>query len=308
MIPPGASGFEESMAAGSLLPGWQISFSLLDADGIEESTRRRTATYLWAGAVVIAILAVAGLLLWQTFRRQMRLTRLRTDLVAAVSHELKTPLASMKLLVDSLLGDADLDRRKTRDYLQLIAGENARLSRLIEHFLTFSRIERNRQRFTLAALQPAAIARAAVSLVRPRFDASRADLAVHIEPDLPPLHGDEDALVTVLLNLLENAHTYTRDEKRIAIRVFREDGRVVFEVEDNGIGIAPRDQKRVFRRFYQVDQSLSREHGGCGLGLTIVDFIVRAHGGSVALRSQVGVGTSVRISLPFRPVEQGVAA
>ena len=308
MVPPGAATGDEAIAASPLLPGWQISFSLTDAQALQKGSREQMTTYLWSGTLAISLLTVAGLLLWQSFQRQMRLTRLRTDLVAAVSHELKTPLASMRLLVDSLLDDEELNRRKTRDYLQLIAGENARLTRLIEHFLTFSRIERNRHHFAFAEVQPAAVVRSAVDLVRERFDASRADLQVDVAPDLPPLYGDEDALVTVLLNLLENAHTYTRSDKRIALHAYLDADLVVFEVKDNGIGIAPRDQKRVFRRFYQVDRSLARETGGCGLGLSIVDFIVRAHGGAVALRSQMGAGSSFRVSIPCRSAAQAATA
>ncbi|HEX5108470.1 MAG TPA: HAMP domain-containing sensor histidine kinase [Vicinamibacterales bacterium] len=308
IVPPGTIAGGEAIAASPLLPGWQIAFSLSDAQALQKGSREQMTTYLWSGTVAISFLTVAGLLLWQSFQRQLRLTRLRTDLVAAVSHELKTPLASMRLLVDSLLDDEELDRRKTRDYLQLIAGENARLTRLIEHFLTFSRIERNRHRLVFAEVQPAAVVRSAVNLVRERFEASRADFQVDVVPDLPPLYGDEDALVTVLLNLLENAHNYTRADKRIALHAYREADRVVFEVKDNGIGIAPRDQKRVFKRFYQVDRRLARETGGCGLGLSIVDFIVRAHGGAVALRSQMGVGSSFSVSIPCRGAAQEATA
>jgi signal transduction histidine kinase len=308
LVPPGTSGGDESVSASSLLPGWQVSLWLLDRGHLEASSRERTQRYLWAGTLAIAVLAVAGLLLWQSFRRQLRISRLKTDLVAAVSHELKTPLASVRLLVDSLLDDEELDGRKTRDYLRLIAGENARLSRLIEHFLTFSRIERNRQPIVRTTVQPAVIVHSAVSVIRERFEASGADLTVEVEPDLPPVVGDEDALITVLLNLLENAHTYTGLDKRIAVHAYQAQGRVVFEVRDNGIGIARRDHKRVFRRFYQVDGSLSREHGGCGLGLSIVDFIVRAHGGAVTLRSELGAGSTFCVSVPSRASRQGAAA
>jgi signal transduction histidine kinase len=309
MAPPGTRAGDEAIATSLLLPGWQIGVSLVDAERTRGASRRRVATYLWAGSIAIGVLAVAGMLLWQTFQRQLRLTRLKTDLVAAVSHELKTPLASMRLLVDSLLEEDDLDRKRTRDYLQLIAGENARLTRLIEHFLTFSRIERNRHRFVFGEVRPAAVARSAVGLVRERFEAADADLRVDVPGDLPSLRGDEDALVTVLLNVLENAYHYTRAETRkVTLQAYRDADTVVFEVTDNGIGIARRDQKRVFRRFYQVDQSLSRETGGCGLGLSIVDYIVRAHGGTVALSSQVGVGSTFRISLPCLRTAQGAMA
>jgi signal transduction histidine kinase len=298
LVAPGSPVGDEAIDAGALLPGWRISLSLRDARALQQRSQRRMATYLWSGTLAIVVLAVAGLLVWQSLQRQMRLTRLRTDLVAAVSHELRTPLASMRVLVDSLLDDEELDVRKTRDYLRLIAGENARLSRLIEHFLTFSRIERNRHQFAFAEVRPESIVTAAVNAVRPRLDAAQADFRIDVSRNLPPVFGDEDALATVLLNLLENACTYTRSEKRISLQAYRDGDQVVFEVEDNGIGIAPRDQKRVFRRFYQVDRRLSRESGGCGLGLSIVDFIVKAHGGAVGLRSEVGVGSTFRVSLP----------
>ena len=160
-------------------------------------------------------MAVMGVFVGNVFRRQMRLARLKTDLVAAVSHELKTPLASMRLLVDSLLeyDDTPLDPVKTREYLQLISGENLRLTRLIENFLTFSRIERNRQRFDFAPVNPAGVIHAAAhvceSACRRRLAASRSKLL----SDLPLLHADEDALITVLLNLIDNAYKYTPSGK-----------------------------------------------------------------------------------------------
>ena len=107
-----------------MLRGWQIGLTFGDDHSMEEAARQRSARYLWIGYLVIAALCVTGLVLAQLFRRQLRLARLKTDLVAAVSHELKTPLASMRLLVDSLLEDQEFDRRKTLRHLALIAGEN----------------------------------------------------------------------------------------------------------------------------------------------------------------------------------------
>src|SRR5262249_55288695 len=160
----------------------------------------------------------------------------------------------------------ELDPRKTRDYLELIARENHRLSRLIENFLTFSRIERHRQRLTLAYVAPSDVVQAAADVVRDRFDALDCRLQVEAASGLPTITADFDALVTVLVNLLDNALKYTRAEKRIRMSARKEAGQIRFEVEDNGIGIAPRDQRRIFRRFYQVDRSLARETGGVGLG------------------------------------------
>jgi signal transduction histidine kinase len=299
MLPPGVAGSGESMEAGGLLPGWRISFALLDTKPLDEAARARRASYWWAGALAIGAMAAMGALAGNVFRRQMRLARLKTDLVAAVSHELKTPLASMRLLVDSLLEDTRLDPVKTREYLQLIAGENQRLTRLIENFLTFSRIERNRQRFDFAPVNPGGLIQAAAHVMRERLQSPACHFETEAAPDLPLLRADEDALIAVLLNLIDNAYKYTPADKRISVRAYRADDEVVFEVTDNGIGIAPRDQKRIFRRFYQVDRRLARETGGCGLGLSIVEFIVRAHGGSVRVMSRPGAGSTFIVRLPY---------
>lgn len=294
VTPPGGAPppADEWMPAGSALPGWQISLSMPPQDF--DATRRRVASYIWIGLFAIAVVAVSALVAGQLLRRQWRIARLKTDLVAAVSHELKTPIASVRVLVDTLLADEHPDATKTRDYLELIARENLRLSRLIENFLTFSRLERSRQRFEFTEVDPSHVVQAAMTAQ----NASDPALSILIAPDLPRIRADEDALVTVLRNLLDNAWKYTPAEKRIAIRAYRENARVVFAVEDNGIGIAAREQKRIFRRFYQVDRRLARDTGGCGLGLSIVEFIVRAHGGAVRVQSQPGHGSTFFVALP----------
>lgn len=297
-IPPASASSRgeggESIPAGATLPGWQLGFTM-DSKLMDEAGSKRQNAYLLTGYVVIAAMIVAGLLAGNALRSQMRVARLKTDLVAAVSHELKTPSASIRLLVDSLLEDRELDPRKTKDYLALISSENLRLTRLIDNFLTFSRIERNRQRFDFAPVEPARIVEEAVSAVRERFDC---DLTVSMEANLPQVRADGGAMVSVLTNLLENAYKYSPGERRIEVRAFSDRGRVVFSVQDNGIGIPAREQKRIFRKFYQVDQTLSRDAGGCGLGLSIVDHIVRAHGGEVTVQSKPHEGSTFSVTLP----------
>ena len=309
------------LPAGDRMPGWQLGLAWNDEQLVNATAHGKIAAYMLTGLLAVAI--AAGLALWIALRflRQMRLTRLKNDLVATVSHELKTPLASIRLLVDTLLA-ADGPRGteevvaaksansgsvppttssvpvRTREYLELIAKENARLSRLIDNFLTFSRMERNKRAFSLAAVEPAAIVASAADAVRERFEQSGCRFDVQVEPNLPPVTADADAMTTALVNLLDNAWKYSEADKQIALRAFGEDGRVAFAVSDNGIGLSRAACKRVFERFYQVDRELSRSRGGCGLGLSIVEFIVKGHGGNVTVRSRPGQGSTFTIVLP----------
>lgn len=296
-FPPGVRADAEAIAAGNSLPGWQLSFFPIDTRIVDAAARGRKTFFIGVGAAGIAIVALLGLGAGSVFRRQLHLARLKTDMVAAVSHELRTPVASMGVLVDSLLSDDRPDPVKTREYLALIAVENARLSRLIENFLTFSRLERHKHQFVFAPVAPAAIAAAAVGAIRDRMP-SACDLRQDVAPDLPMVRADSDALGTALLNLLDNALKYTPAEKRIGVRVFRDNGMVVFAVEDNGIGIPVREHRRIFRRYYRVDPRLSGETTGAGLGLSIVEFIVRAHGGTVSVQSESGAGSTFMMRVP----------
>jgi signal transduction histidine kinase len=300
LLPPGADHDAALvlLAAGPGLPGWRLALSLKDQRFFETTTAHRTNFYLWTGILVLAAMGVLTLLAVRLLRRQVTLARLKNDLAATVSHELKTPLASMRVLVDTLLAGDRFDPRKTREYLQLIAEENERLGRLIQNFLTFSRMERHKHTFHFTPMPVLPIVEAAVKSVRGRFDAPGCQLEVRIEGDLPEVTADPDALVTALINLLENSHKYSEEIKHVVLRLSAVDGKVLISVKDNGIGIAPRERKRIFHPFYQVDQRLSRKGSGCGLGLSIVQFIVTAHHGSVSVESQPGCGSTFTLSLP----------
>ena len=299
LLPPGLATKDEAIAAGPLLPGWKISIALVNPQAIEEGARRRRLAFLGVGYLAVAAIALVGLLTAGSLRRQSRLARMKTDLAATVSHELKTPLASMRLLLETLLEDGFANEKAAREYVEMISRENQRLSRLIDNFLTFSRMERNRQKLEFAETTAEEVIAPAMAAMKERLRASRGTVDVAVSPGLPPVWADRDALVTVVLNLLDNACKYTPAEKEISVRASREGAHLVLAVKDNGIGIAPREQKRIFRKFYQVDRRLARETGGCGLGLSIVDFVVRAHGGSVQVESTLGVGSTFRVLLPY---------
>jgi signal transduction histidine kinase len=297
-FPPGEPADAEAIAAGSWLPGWQVSFAPLDADARATAEARRRTTYVAVGLVAVALIALVGAAAGRTTRRHLQVARLKTDLVAAASHELRTPLASMRVLIDGLLDDEEIDPVKTREYLRLLSAENGRLTRLIDNFLTFSRLDRGRTPFVFDDTSAASIVTAAADAVRHRLPPS-GGLRVAIEPSIPPISADAQALTTALVNLLENAIKYSPADARIQIRAAGDNGHVTFAVIDNGIGIAAGQQRRIFRRFYRVDQDLSRHTSGVGLGLTIVESIVRGHGGTVEVASAPGQGSTFTLRVPI---------
>jgi signal transduction histidine kinase len=204
------------------------------------------------------------------------------------------------VLVDTLRQGRSSGPGQVQEYLELIAGENERLSRLIDNFLTFSRMERNKRAFVFAPVDAGDLIRSAAAAMRERFSTPGARLELEVPPRLPELYGDRDALMTVLLNLLDNAWKYSGEEKLVSVSAYPVGDNVFIEVKDNGIGLSRRAMRRIFDRFYQVDQTLSRRAGGCGLGLAIVKFILDAHGGSIEVKSQVGKGSAFTVRLPIR--------
>ena len=282
---------------GTFFPGWNVEVHFNDVDIFEKTADRQKVIYVWAGLLAIAVMAAAGVLTVQAVGKQIKINKLKNDFIATVSHELKTPLASMRVLVDTLLEGNYRDQQQVTDYLQLISKENERLSGLIDNFLTFSRMERNKQAFAMARTRPNAIVEAAAEAVKTKFAAGRCAFEVKAAENLPDVMADRDAMVTVLVNLLDNAYKYSDDDKRIELSAFVEDGSVCFRVCDNGLGMSRRALKRIFARFYQVDRSLSRRAEGCGLGLSIAKFIVDAHKGTISVDSRLGKGSIFTIRL-----------
>ena len=230
----------------------------------------------------------------------MKLAQLKNDLVATVSHELKTPLASIRLLVDTLQANQDgseASSARSREYLQLISKENARLTRLIDNFLTFSSLERGSQTLQRRDVTLTQLIEQARMVFLSHTPEAESVLNCDAAADVS-LTCDVDSLVTVIVNLLENAWKYSADDKQIKLLAGGDDKSVTISVSDNGIGLSAVDQARVFDRFYQVDQRVARDSSGCGLGLSIVQSIVRSHGGSVSVESKLNEGSTFTIKLP----------
>ncbi|MCE9611934.1 MAG: HAMP domain-containing histidine kinase [Chthoniobacter sp.] len=277
---------------------WQVQLYLVDDKAIRDGVRSQFKIYAWIAlgtAVAICVIAgTAGL----TVSRQLRLHELQNTSVATVAHELRTPLASMRMLVDTLREGRCRTEEQRREYLDLIAAENLRLSRLTDNFLTHARLHRGQHGFTFERVVVRPVIDAAVAALRGKLDAPGCAFTLDVVEPLPDLIADHDALVTVLTNLLENALKYTGDDKRLSLRVRSTAEHVVFTVADNGVGLTRAERKQIFAPFFQADQKLSRAREGCGLGLAIVQEIVVAHRGTIVVESEPGAGSSFIVSLP----------
>ncbi|MCU0915123.1 MAG: HAMP domain-containing histidine kinase [Planctomycetes bacterium] len=294
----------EPCAAGPLgryFPGWTVQLFFKGGDVFERAASEHVAVYTWTGVLFILLILVSGAVAAQSIGRQVQLNKLKNDFIATVTHELKTPLASMRVLVDTLLEGNYRNPNQVTEYLQLISRENERLSRLIDNFLTFSRMERNKQAFQMCPVSPVSIARTAAEAVKTKLGRGHCCFETEIPDELPTIRADHDAMVTVLVNLLDNAYKYSSEDKCIRLSAGAADGAVCFTVRDNGLGIPRRALKRIFRRFYQVDRSLSRRTEGCGLGLSIAKFIVDAHQGTIAVESKPGQGSTFTVRIPVAP-------
>jgi signal transduction histidine kinase len=292
------SGLFRTRPLGDIYSGWKAE--LYFRDGVfQTAAGRQQMVYIWSSALVIILMTVFVFLAGREILRQARLNKIKNNFVATVTHELKTPLSSMRLLVDTLLDGNYTNQQQCREYLELISRENHRLSRMIDSFLTFSRMERNKQVFEFKSVNPAEIVHSAAEAIQPKMNQPGCHFSVSVAENLPQIMADKDAMITVLVNLLDNAYKYSNADKIIELKAYSENGKVCFAVKDDGIGIPRRIQKKIFDRFYQADSHLSRQVEGCGLGLSIVKFIVNAHKGTIDVESKPGHGSCFIVKLPI---------
>jgi two-component system phosphate regulon sensor histidine kinase PhoR len=245
----------------------------------------------FTGAVV-----TGGVLVWVFVRREASLSKLQSDFVSKVSHELKTPLTSIRMFTETLRlrhGDPEIERK----CIDALGKESLRLTTLIERLLEWGRMESGRRLFVKRETDAAKIIDAAIQSFEPVRERRDVELEIAIPSGLPPMYADHDALVDAVVNLLSNAYKYGGDPRHITVSASSSDGKVRISVADNGQGIERAEHKRIFQKFYRVDDRLAREREGSGLGLAIVEHIVRAHGGHVELESELGHGSKFSLVL-----------
>jgi len=227
-----------------------------------------------------------------------RLERMRKEFVANVSHELKTPVTSIKGFTETLLDGAMDDRETCREFVEIIDSEADRLQRLIGDLLELSRIEAKKVALKCVPADVSSVIRNTVSNFQGQIEKAglKLDFTLPEKPVMAEI--DRDIVQQVLVNLVDNAIKYTPAGGQIEIEVMEKEHDIVIVVRDTGMGIPPEDINRVFERFYRVDKARSREKGGTGLGLSIVKHLVDIHGGTVGVNSAPGQGSEFFFTLP----------
>jgi signal transduction histidine kinase len=258
---------------------------------------------------ILSLLTIGGLVLTKHMvSKEMALAKLKSDFVSNVSHELRTPLALIRLYAETLELGRITTVDKKQQYYRIIRKESERLTALINNILDFSRIEAGRKEYEFRETDIAELVRNTLDSYRYQIEQQGFAFEESIQPNLPILKLDREAIARALVNLINNALKYSTNEKFLGVKLYSENGVVKLEVLDHGIGIGNHDQTKIFEKFYRAGDPLVHNTKGSGLGLSLVRHISQAHGGDIAVESTPGRGSKFTLWLPSSLATQAPTA
>ncbi|HKO62460.1 MAG TPA: HAMP domain-containing sensor histidine kinase [Pyrinomonadaceae bacterium] len=252
--------------------------------------------------LVLAVLVVGMALTIRATDREARLAQAKSNFVANVSHELKTPLSLLSLFSEILELGRVKNEQKRLEYYRIIRHESRRLNKTIDNILDFSKIEAGRKTYNFATGDMAQVIENVLSSYRYQIINSGFEVQTNIQADLPPVLIDRDAMAQAISNLLDNAIKYSGEVKQLSITTDTVGSDLSIEIADQGIGIARAEQAKIFEKFYRVGNGLVHDVKGSGLGLSLVKHIVEAHKGTISVESDVGKGSRFTIRIPWHAV------
>jgi signal transduction histidine kinase len=287
------------MAFNNDFPPWQIRiYQKYPSASVRQYNLRRNV-YILVVMVVLAVLFLGGFMAIRSTAKELALARMKSEFVSTVSHEFRTPLMSIRYLSEMLDAGRVKEEDKKKIYYGKINKESERLSRLIENMLDFSKIEAGMKKYLFEKLSAKVLVKDVASQFKEYIADRHVTLECEISDHLPDIHADREAISRALFNLLDNAVKYSGKDPLIYFRARFEGEEVILEVQDMGTGISKDEQKKVFEKFYRSPDSAHKNIDGSGIGLTLVDHIVKSHGGDVLMESDLGEGTRVIIKLPI---------
>jgi signal transduction histidine kinase len=287
-----------STEIGEWLPHWEVAVYQLNPGKLTQSARALKWTLGLLITVLVGAIAIGSWLIVTDLRRQLALARQKTDFVSNVSHELKTPLTSIRMFSELLADGRVQDSNRQRDFLKIINAETARLTRLINNVLDFARMERGEKKYHFAPQDLRGLIEEVCATYRPHLEANGFAFKCKI-PDHPLIvNGDRDALAQILVNLISNAEKYSSEErKEISVQATNSD-RAEVCVLDRGLGVPKGCEQRIFDQFYRAHDSLASGIQGSGLGLTLARQIASAHGGHIEYAPREDGGSCFVLRLP----------
>jgi len=280
-----------------LLQVWPSNPAAIYAD-----MRQRQNLSLAILVFVAALLVFGSYITVRMVRRELEIARMRADFVSTVSHEFRSPLTGIRQLGEMLLDGRASESERQRRYFKMIVKESDRLTRLVENILDFSRMEEGRKEYRFEPLDTSLWLRKLVADFETEIAADGMAVETNIPEGLPTISADGEALGSAVHNLLDNAVKYSSGVNVVWLEAEAAGSEVKIAVRDKGIGISEREQKHIFDRFYRTEGEISKRIKGAGLGLSLVQHIVKAHGGRVECESKVGEGSTFSIRLPVVPI------
>ena len=290
---------------GYVLPHWKIAVSLIHPETLTRSAETLKLTLLLIVIVMIAAIALGSALIVADLKRQLALARQKTDFVSNVSHELKTPLTSIRMFSELLSEGKVADETQRKHFLQIIGSETARLTRLINNVLDFARMERGEKEYKFTRCDLRQTILDTVESFRPQLEAKGFMITTMLPDESVEVDGDCDALAQVLVNLISNVEKYASAGKDLtlgltastdpSVKLF---GSIQLRVQDRGPGVPHGAEEKIFEQFYRAHDSLSSGIQGSGLGLTLARQIARAHGGDLRYEPRYGGGSSFLLTVP----------
>jgi signal transduction histidine kinase len=283
---------------GEALPHWEAALYLMRPEQLQENARgvRRTLVLLIAAA--LAAIAFGGWAVFADARRQVALAQKKTDFVSNVSHELKTPLTSIRMFAE-MMQSGNAAEEKRPQYLRIIVAEAERLTRLINNVLDFARLERKQKRYDFHPLDLHEVLARTWEGQELHLREQGFTTRWQAAPPPYPVRGDDDALAQIFVNLLSNAEKYSTERKEVEIHSYLTEDSVHVSVLDRGSGVPPGEEAKIFEAFYRAHDSLASGIQGSGLGLTLAQRLAKEHGGEITYQAREGGGSNVTLRLPL---------
>jgi two-component system phosphate regulon sensor histidine kinase PhoR len=276
---------------------WSVNVSMASGEELAQAVQRRRVLEMVLVALSSLVVISGLIVIVVAAAQERRLANLKSDFVANVSHELKTPLSLVRMFSELLQSGRVENDEKRRQYLQIIVGESERLASLIENVLDFAKVERGRQAYHFVESNLGEVVTRAVDACRLRAEREHVEIALEIAHDLAPVRLDERALEIAVINLVDNAMKYAPDGGRIGVAVVAAPSALEIRVLDQGPGIAVEDRKRIFERFVRGKTTEGKQVRGSGIGLALVKHIAEAHGGRVWVEPNTPRGSVFVLSI-----------